>query len=121
MDDILPIGIDADLNACPADIPEDAAQHTVGRCPPDKIQPGGRQMIEETRHKTNMIGIRHLHSTGWSSDPRLVLEATPKALALIGKVAPEGNAIHQALEREFGRERVERLLDILEELAMTRP
>jgi homoprotocatechuate degradation regulator HpaR len=52
---------------------------------------------------------------------RLVLEATPRAIALIRKVAPQGNAIYQALETEFGRERVERLLDILEELAMTRP
>jgi homoprotocatechuate degradation regulator HpaR len=52
---------------------------------------------------------------------RLVLEATPKAIALIRRVAPESNAIYRELETEFGRERVERLLDILEELAMTRP
>lgn len=48
---------------------------------------------------------------------RLVLEATPKAIALIRKVAPESNAIYQAIENEFGKERVDGLLDILEELA----
>ena len=51
---------------------------------------------------------------------RLVLEATPKALALIRKVAPESNKIYQALEKEFGRKRLERLLDILEDLTRTR-
>jgi homoprotocatechuate degradation regulator HpaR len=52
---------------------------------------------------------------------RLVLEATPKAMALIEKVAPQSNAIYHELEVEFGAERVERLLDILDELARTKP
>jgi homoprotocatechuate degradation regulator HpaR len=51
---------------------------------------------------------------------RLILKATPKAIALIQKVTPHTNAIYRSLELEFGRERVERLLDILEELAQTR-
>jgi homoprotocatechuate degradation regulator HpaR len=51
---------------------------------------------------------------------RLIIDATPKAIALIQKVAPRSNQIYQALEREFGRERLERLLDILEELTRTR-
>jgi hypothetical protein len=33
---------------------------------------------------------------------RLVLDATPKAIALIHKVAPQSNAIYQALEKELG-------------------
>jgi homoprotocatechuate degradation regulator HpaR len=52
---------------------------------------------------------------------RLILEATPKATALIRKVAPESNAIYEALEKEFGRKRLKRLLDILDELTRTRP
>jgi homoprotocatechuate degradation regulator HpaR len=51
---------------------------------------------------------------------RLIIDATPKAIALIQEVAPQSNQIHQTLEREFGRERLERLLDILEELTNTR-
>jgi len=51
---------------------------------------------------------------------RLIIDTTPKAIALIQKVAPRSNQIYQALEREFGRERLERLLDILEELTRTR-
>lgn len=51
---------------------------------------------------------------------RLVLEATPKAMALIMKVTPQSNAIYDELEAEFGQERMERLLDILDELAGTR-
>jgi homoprotocatechuate degradation regulator HpaR len=51
---------------------------------------------------------------------RLVLEVTPKATALIMKITPETNAIYGELETEFGQERVERLLDILDELARTR-
>jgi homoprotocatechuate degradation regulator HpaR len=50
---------------------------------------------------------------------RLIIDTTPKAIALIRKVAPRSNQIYQALEREFGRERLERLLDILEELTRT--
>jgi len=52
---------------------------------------------------------------------RLMLEATPKAIALIAKVTPQSNAIYRVLEKEFGRNRLERLLDILEELTLTRP
>jgi len=52
---------------------------------------------------------------------RLIVEATPKAVALIQKVTPHTNAIYRGIETEFGFERVERLLDILEELAQTRP
>jgi homoprotocatechuate degradation regulator HpaR len=51
---------------------------------------------------------------------RLVLKATPKAIALIQRVTPRTNAIYRGIEVEFGRERVESLLDILEELAQTR-
>lgn len=51
---------------------------------------------------------------------RLIVKATPKAMALIEKVTPHTNAIYRGMEVEFGRERVERLLDILEALAQTR-
>jgi homoprotocatechuate degradation regulator HpaR len=52
-----------------------------------------------------------------SDGRRIVVEATPKAVALIEKVAPQANAIYRQLEAEFGRERIETLLDILEDLA----
>jgi homoprotocatechuate degradation regulator HpaR len=51
---------------------------------------------------------------------RLVLEATPAAIALIQRVAPGSNAIYRELEAEFGRERLEHLLDVLEALSGTR-
>jgi homoprotocatechuate degradation regulator HpaR len=52
---------------------------------------------------------------------RLVLEATPQALALIQKAAPESKAIHRALETEFGKKRLQRLLHVLDELARLSP
>ena len=55
-----------------------------------------------------------------SDGRRLVLEATPKAKALIMKLTPQTNAIYSDLEAEFGQERVDHLLDVLDELARTR-
>lgn len=51
---------------------------------------------------------------------RLVLEATAKAIALIHDVTPGSQAIYRELENEFGGGRLERLLDILQELSDTR-
>jgi homoprotocatechuate degradation regulator HpaR len=48
---------------------------------------------------------------------RMIMKATPKAIALIQKVTRHTNAIYRGIEIEFGRDRVERLLDALEELA----
>jgi homoprotocatechuate degradation regulator HpaR len=51
---------------------------------------------------------------------RLIIDATPKAMALIQEVAPQSNQIYQTLESEFGTKRLEQLVDILEELTNTR-
>jgi homoprotocatechuate degradation regulator HpaR len=69
------------------------------------------------------LGQRRLVTRRRNSEDarRLIIAATPKAIALIQKVTPHSNAIYRELESEFGRQRMEDLLDILEELARTRP
>lgn len=52
---------------------------------------------------------------------RLMLEATPRAMALIAKVTPESNSIYSSIEASFGRDRLSQLLDILEVLGKMRP
>ncbi len=52
---------------------------------------------------------------------RIVLTITDAGRALIGAVAPGSNAIYATLDREFGPERVQRLLDLLDDLARTKP
>jgi homoprotocatechuate degradation regulator HpaR len=52
---------------------------------------------------------------------RLVLDATPKAHEMITSMMPEINLVYEALEREFGKDRLEQVLAILEELTETKP
>ena len=48
---------------------------------------------------------------------RLILDVTPKAHAMIASMMPEINAVYEALENEFGKDRLEGVLDVLEDLA----
>jgi homoprotocatechuate degradation regulator HpaR len=48
---------------------------------------------------------------------RVILEIAPAGLALIQKASPESLAIHAELEQRFGREKLDALLDLLEDLA----
>jgi homoprotocatechuate degradation regulator HpaR len=48
---------------------------------------------------------------------RVILEIAPAGLALIHKASPESLAIHAELEQRFGREKLDALLDLLEDLA----
>jgi homoprotocatechuate degradation regulator HpaR len=48
---------------------------------------------------------------------RVLLEITPAGLAIINEVAPESRLIYDKLEKRFGRERIDQLLDMLDELA----
>lgn len=52
---------------------------------------------------------------------RLVLDATPKAHEMITSMMPEINRVYERLEQEFGKERLEQVLVILEELTETKP
>jgi DNA-binding MarR family transcriptional regulator len=47
----------------------------------------------------------------------VLLEITPAGLAIINEVAPESRLIYDKLEKRFGRERIDQLLDMLDELA----
>lgn len=48
---------------------------------------------------------------------RVLLEITPAGLAIIEEVAPESRLIYDRLEKRFGREKIEQLLDMLDEVA----
>lgn len=48
---------------------------------------------------------------------RVLLEITPAGLAIIAEVAPESRLIYDKLEKRFGRQRIDELLDVLDELA----
>lgn len=48
---------------------------------------------------------------------RVLLGITPAGLAIITEVAPESRLIYDRLEKHFGRERIDHLLDMLDELA----
>jgi homoprotocatechuate degradation regulator HpaR len=48
---------------------------------------------------------------------RVLLQITPAGLAIIDEVAPESRLIYDKLESRFGRERIDQLLDMLDELA----
>ena len=52
---------------------------------------------------------------------RLVLSITPQALALIDAMTPEIATVYEQLEAEFGKKKLEQMLDILEQLADTHP
>ena len=51
---------------------------------------------------------------------RVVLDVTAKARSMITSMLPEIRDVYDALELEFGTERLEQVLDVLEELAETR-
>ncbi|MGF6174548.1 homoprotocatechuate degradation operon regulator HpaR [Ensifer sp. 4252] len=48
---------------------------------------------------------------------RVLLEIAPAGMRVIADVGPESRAIYDTLEARYGRERVEVLLDMLDELA----
>jgi len=52
---------------------------------------------------------------------RLILDATPKAHEMITSMMPQIDAVYDALEQEFGKDRLEQVLVILEDLTETRP
>lgn len=49
---------------------------------------------------------------------RVLLQIAPAGLTLINTVAPDSRAIYDDIEARYGRERVEHLIDLLNELAM---
>ena len=93
--------------------PQDATQLAARCC----ILRPSMTLILRTLAARKLVSRRRHERDG----RRLMLEATAKALDLIAKVAPETNSIYRTLEAEFGRERLEGLLDVLEELSNTRP
>ncbi|WP_032449512.1 homoprotocatechuate degradation operon regulator HpaR [Brucella suis] len=48
---------------------------------------------------------------------RVLLQITPAGLVIIKEVAPESRLIYQMIEERFGRERIDQLLDMLDDLA----
>ncbi|ENQ95420.1 homoprotocatechuate degradation operon regulator, HpaR [Brucella melitensis UK19/04] len=48
---------------------------------------------------------------------RVLLQITPAGLAIIKEVAPESRLIYQMIEERFSRERIDQLLDMLDDLA----
>ncbi len=48
---------------------------------------------------------------------RVLLQISPAGLAIIKEVAPESRLIYAKLEERFGRERIEQLIDMLDDLA----
>lgn len=48
---------------------------------------------------------------------RVLLQITPAGLAIIEEVAPESRLIYDRLEKRIGRERIDQLLDMLDEIA----
>ncbi|PSJ60922.1 homoprotocatechuate degradation operon regulator HpaR [Mesorhizobium soli] len=48
---------------------------------------------------------------------RVLLEIAPAGMKVIAEVGPESRAIYATLEAKYGKERVEKLLDMLDDLA----
>ncbi|WP_137701414.1 homoprotocatechuate degradation operon regulator HpaR [Marimonas lutisalis] len=48
---------------------------------------------------------------------KVLLDITPEGVALLRAAAPESNAIFARLEERFGRERMDQLLDLLNDLS----
>jgi homoprotocatechuate degradation regulator HpaR len=48
---------------------------------------------------------------------RVLLQITSAGMAIIEEVAPESRLIYDRLERRFGRQKIEQLLDMLDEVA----
>lgn len=53
-----------------------------------------------------------------SDGRRQLLEITPKGISIINSVSPESRQIYDRLEKKYGVERLEQLLDMLDELAV---
>lgn len=51
---------------------------------------------------------------------RVLLHITPVGLSIIEQIAPESSAIYDALEQKFGIEKLNSLLDLLEELTVAK-
>ncbi|UCE30021.1 MAG: homoprotocatechuate degradation operon regulator HpaR [Burkholderiales bacterium] len=56
-----------------------------------------------------------------SDGRRLVIALTPAARALLKRITPKSREIYRELEVRYGAERIDLLLDMLDELARTRP
>lgn len=52
---------------------------------------------------------------------RVLLQITPEGLRIIEEVAPESRAIYEQLEARYGLEKLNQLLDLLDELAESGP
>ncbi|MFM2282244.1 MAG: homoprotocatechuate degradation operon regulator HpaR [Pseudomonadota bacterium] len=48
---------------------------------------------------------------------RVLLKITPAGMAIINEVAPESRLIYDRLEKQFGREKIDLLLDLLDEVS----
>ena len=48
---------------------------------------------------------------------RVLLRITPAGLKIINEVSPDSRMIYKAIENRFGRDRIEQLLEMLDELA----
>lgn len=48
---------------------------------------------------------------------RVLLQITPSGMAIIEEVAPESRIIYEKLEKRFGSQRIDALLEMLDELA----
>ena len=92
--------------------PLDATQLAV-RC---SILRPSMTLILRTLAARKFISRKRDHNDG----RRLIVEMTPKAMAFISRVTPESNAIYRKIETEFGRDRLEGLLDFLEKIGNSR-
>lgn len=61
-------------------------------------------------------GIITKHKDG-NDGRRVLLRITPAGLAIINDVTPESRIIYDRFERHFGRDKIELLLDMLDEVA----
>ncbi len=73
------------------------------------LGPSLTRMIK-TLEKSKLIATRSDKSDG----RRTIVSITPRARALIKVVTPESSAIYKEIERKFGAEQMEQLLDLLE-------
>ncbi len=78
------------------------------------LGPSLTRMIK-TLLKTKLIAKRSDKADG----RRSLISITPKAIALIQEITPESAAIYNDIEKKFGIEQVEQLLDLLEAVTKT--
>lgn len=78
------------------------------------LGPSLTRMIK-TLLKTKLIAKRSDKTDG----RRSLISITPKAIALIQEITPESAAIYSDIEKKFGIEQVEQLLDLLEAVTKT--